>query len=383
MAALASSGCGTREVFLVPAGSTEDASLSMREASTLAPEAHTEPPEVGPSLKPRGRDAGDSGPRCETDRYHEVTQPLGVYLMVDQSSPMHDRWDSVVAALKEFITESGQLTDVSMGIQYYAISPTSSTQAFSDWQRIECDSATYAAPDVPIDPLPDNQPALFTSLGAHNPSKVWPPVLPLGILDSPYNLALQGAISALRTWSKSQTKPKLAAVLVTDGLLNFSCPLAPSVETPQIAEGGVSGTPSVVTYVLGVGDRTDSLNAIASAGGTDHAYLVASTAAPADILAQLKDIRDVALPCEISVDQAHLTQGDVNVELTVQGTSETLSRVNGSSDCTTASTPKQWFAESPDAGGKVALCSAACTSIRTIKNATLDVVYGCPTMFAK
>jgi hypothetical protein len=373
-------------VFLVPTGSAEDASIEPppeTEGGVLhTPDAHMVPPEdSGQTLHPRGRDAGDSGPRCETNRYPEVSQPLGVYLMVDQSVPMRPAWNSVVTALKDFITESGQLTDVSMGIQYFAISPTSPTQEFADWQRLECDALTYATPDVPIKPLPGNQQALFTSLGAHNPSKVWPN-LPLGIFDSPYNLSLSGAITGLRNWSANVKQPKLAVVLVTDGQLNLSCP-GSSAETQQIAKEGVSGPPSVVTYVLGVGGLIDALNGIATAGGTDHAYLAASTAAPADILTQLKSIRDVALPCEISVDQAHLQQGDVNVELETGGKSETLTRVDTASDCTSDTTPKQWFAEKPDAGGKVALCPAACTSIRSIKNATLDVVYGCPTVFAK
>src|SRR5262249_31189906 len=131
-ATLVLAACGKRDVYLVPTGSASDASSASssgpRDSGTLPKlDAHAAP-EVGPSLNPRGRDAGDSGPRCETNRYTEVPQPLGVYLMVDQSVSMQDRWNSVVAALKDFITESGSLTDVSMGIQYFAVSPTSTTQ---------------------------------------------------------------------------------------------------------------------------------------------------------------------------------------------------------------------------------------------------------------
>jgi hypothetical protein len=386
-AATVSLGCSTREVFLVPLGSEEDAATVKADAGSPPPDAHEAPEESGTSLNPKGRDAGDSGPRCETNRYTEVPQPLGVYLMVDQSVPMHDPWNSVVTALKDFIAESGTLNDVSMGIQYFAVSPTSGTEPLDDWLRTACSAVTYSTPDVPIESLPGNQPALITSLGQHNPSNTWPPNLPLGIFESPTDRALAGAIDGLRAWAASKNKPKLAVVLVTDGVPNFSlsqnCNAASLTGTQQAAKDGVSATPGVVTYVLGVGDRLDPLNQIAQSGGTEHAYLVASTAAPNDILVQLQSIRDVALPCEISVDGAHLAQGDVNVELATGAVSEFLSRVSDASGCADGATARQWFADQPDAGGSVVLCPATCAAIRSTKNATLDVVYGCPTVFAK
>jgi hypothetical protein len=138
-----------------------------------------------------------------------------------------------------------------------------------------------------------------------------------------------------------------------------------------------------VTYVLGVRDQLDPLNQVASAGGTDHAYLVGTSAASADILAQLDSIREVALPCAINVVQQHLVQRDVNVELRTADTRKVLSRVPEKSNCTPSPTAMQWYAAGPDASENVALCPSACTSIRATKNATLEVVYGCPTVFAR
>ena len=139
----------------------------------------------------------------------------------------------------------------------------------------------------------------------------------------------------------------------------------------------------MVTYVLGVRDQLDPLNQVASAGGTDHAYLVGTTAAAADILAQLDSIREVALPCEIKVDKQHLTQRDVNVELRTADARRVLSRVEAKSNCIPAPTAMQWYATELDASESIALCPATCASIRATKNATLDVVYGCPTVFAR
>lgn len=384
--AAAVAGCATRDVYLVPTGSVDAAVVEKPDTSLPPPKPDAPAPEESGILHPPHRDAGDSGTQCEKNRYKEVPEPLGVYLMVDQSVPMKAPWASVVTALKDFINQSGSLTDVSMGIQYFAVAPSSDTELLETWQSAACSASTYATPEVPIDALPGNQTNLVASLGQHDPATVYPPVLPLGILESPTNLALTGAIQGLKDWSTTKQKAKLAVVLVTDGVPNFSlspkCNAASLIGTQQVAQSGVSGTPSVVTFVLGVGDQLDPLNQIASSGGTDHAYLVASTAAPSDILSQLESIRNVALPCEIGVDASHLTQGDVNVELTTDTGTQTLTRVNAPSDCKSDQTALEWFAEQPDAGGSVVLCPATCASIRS-PNATLEVVYGCPTVVAK
>jgi hypothetical protein len=382
-AAAVAFSCSTRDVYLVPSGSPKDASVVRGPDGTFVrpPDAHV--PDVGPPPFPTGRrDAGDSGPRCETDRYTQVTDPLGVYLMVDQSASMESRWKDVVTALGDFITDSGLLTDVSMGIQYFAVSPTSPTQPFPDWQNQACSALTYETPDVAIDPLPGNKDAILGSLTQHDPGNPAsrPPVLPLGIRSSPTDVALTGAIAGIRAWSEGKKNPKLAILLVTDRIPGIEC-IRPVLDGAiQAARDGVQGTPSVVTYVLGVRDQLDPLNQVASAGGTDHAYLVGTTAASGDILAQLDSIREVALPCEISVDKQHLDQRDVNVELRTADTRTVLSQVPTKANCTPSPTAMQWYAAEADAAKNVALCPPACTSIRATKNATLDVVYGCPTM---
>jgi hypothetical protein len=220
------------------------------------------------------------------------------------------------------------------------------------------------------------------SLSAHNPA-IPIPALPLGMHQSPTDVALTGAIAGLRAWSAGKKSPKLAVLLVTDRIPGIEC-IRPVLDGAiQAAREGVQGTPSVVTYVLGVRDQLDPLNQVASAGGTDHAYLVGTTAAAADILAQLDSIREVALPCEIQVDQSHLVQRDVNVELRTADGRKVLSRVEAKSNCVPAPTSMQWYASELDASGGIALCPAACTSTRATKNATLEVVYGCPTVFAR
>jgi hypothetical protein len=372
-------GCAKREVYLGVAGSKDASALSQPDAPIHVHDASSDVV----LLNPKGRDAGDSAPRCETNRYTAVPEPLGVYLMVDQSVSMTDRWSSVVAALDEFIVDSGPLTDVSMGIQYFAISPTLATQTVVEWNNLACTSAVYVTPDVPIEPLPANKDALLASLTFHNPANRVPP-LPLGILESPTDLALTGAIAGVRAWGADKKNPRLAVLLVTDGVPGIECNPNTLEATIQAAQQGVTGAPSVVTYVLGVRDQLDPLNQVASAGGTGHAYLVATTAAPGAILAQLDSIRQVALPCEINVDPRHLLQGDVNVELTSAGSSEFLSRVGVSSSCSSdASATMHWYAAESDASQHIALCPSACQTIRARKNATLDVVYGCPTVFAK
>jgi hypothetical protein len=302
--------------------------------------------------------------------------------MVDQSSSMESRWNDIQTALGNFITDSGSLTDVSMGIQYFAASPTSPTQLLGDWQVYACTAATYEALDVAIAPLPGNEAALVASLDAHDPANPIP-ALPFGMHTSPTDVALTGAIAAVRKWSEGKKDPKLAVLLVTDRIPGIECIRQVLDGAIQAAREGVLGTPSVVTYVLGVRDELDPLNQVASAGGTDHAYLVGTTAAAGDILAQLESIREVALPCEINVDRQHLARRDVNVELRTADTRTVLSRVDEKANCIPAPTAMQWYATDADASESVALCPRACASIRATKNATLDVVYGCPTVLAR
>jgi hypothetical protein len=241
-----------------------------------------------------------------------------------------------------------------------------------------CTAKTYETPEVPISPLPANESALTASLSAHDPAKR--PALPL-IGQSPTDFALKGAIDGIRVWSDGKNNPKLAVLLVTDGVQGSQeCNTTTLDGTVQAALDGASGSPSVATYVLGVADQLDTWNRVASAGGTGAAYL-ATTAAPGDILAQLDSIREGALPCAISVDKHRLVQGNVNVELTTAGVRQVLLRVPERSNCTPAPTSREWYAAEPDASENIALCPAACASIRATKNATLDVVYGCPTVF--
>jgi hypothetical protein len=302
--------------------------------------------------------------------------------MVDQASSMKSRWNDIQAALGNFITDSGALTDVSMGIQYFAVSPTSPTQSPVDWQNYVCTAAAYETLDVAIAPLPGNENALVASLDAHDPAKPIP-ALPFGMHTSPTDVALTGAISGIRAWSVGKKNPKLAVLLVTDRIPGIEC-IRPVLDGAiQAAREGVQGSPSVVTYVLGVGDQLDPLNRVASAGGTDHAYLVGTTAAAADILAQLDSIREVALPCEITVDPQHLASRDVNVELRTADERTVLSRVDAKANCVPAPSAMQWYAAETDASENIALCPVACSSIRATKNATLDVVYGCPTVVAR
>jgi len=74
---------------------------------------------------------------------------------------------------------------------------------------------------------------------------------------------------------------------------------------PECCKCGVNGSPSISTYVIGVGPDLTNLNQIAMAGGTGNAYIVDSMAGTTDqFIDALDSIRMRAgLACEFQIPQ--------------------------------------------------------------------------------
>jgi hypothetical protein len=352
---------------------------------------------------PSARDGGPDG--CETTRVASVLQPLGVYIMVDQSSSMVTLWDPVVSALDGFVDDMKAFSGVSIGIQYFALTPTESFTIAGipiTWTVTACTPDAYATPDVPIAPLPQNRDPIFESLATHGPT-------PLAALfgggaggggngvewlrESPTDSALAGAIQGARTWyaAHENENPRAVVLLVTDGVPNtLSSPQcnASLANTVTAAKNGLQGEgpggagtlPSIPTYVLGVGGQVDALNQIAQAGGTESAYLVDADAGAGALTAALQNIRDLVLPCEIDATADSLARGDVNLE----AGGSPLVRV-AKNACVDSPDAREWYVDpaSDAAPIRAELCPATCQALRAVSGETLEVVYGCPTVVAR
>jgi hypothetical protein len=327
-----------------------------------------DPPRLVPS-------AGSLGAACLVASLPAERYPLALLLLVDQSVSMSDpvaggtKWSVATSAVKGFVASPG-LDRLGVGVQYFGLpSGQPSGQAFLD----SCDPADYARPDVAIGPLSANAAAVASSLDAHGPSS-----------GTPTDPALKGAADYVMGWANATPGVVPAVAVVTDGE-PYGC--GSSVAgTAAIAAGAATAQPPVLTFVIGLGSSLDSLNAIAKAGGTDHAYLVDTTGRVSDqIRGALDDLRR-RVPCAYaipSIDAGVFDFDKVNVTFGARGDAGTqalVGQVSGRSACTT--TEQGWYYEPPDAPQSIQLCPTTCQAISGDTEGTLTVALGCRTVVA-
>ena len=101
----------------------------------------------------------------------------------------------------------------------------------------------------------------------------------------------------------------------------------------QVAAEGFGGTPSIPTYVLGLGLSLTNLHSIAMAGGTSQAFIVDPNSGTA--LAQaMNQIRGAALPCDYALPKNTTDPRKVNIDFTPQGGMPTrLVHVGAAANC--------------------------------------------------
>ncbi len=115
--------------------------------------------------------------------------------------------------------------------------------------------------------------------------------------------SLSAAIDHATAWAKANPTHRVAVVYATDGQPN-GCGATNTVEqAAATALRGALGTPSIPTYVLGVGPDAANLNSIAENGGTKTAFFVDTTQnAASQLSAALASIRNTtALDCTYTI----------------------------------------------------------------------------------
>jgi len=253
-----------------------------------------------------------------------------------------------------------------------------------------CDPVVYATPDVAIDTLPANAMPLVQSLMGATTA---------GLTPTPP--AIAGAIAAAAEQGMAHPERRAIAVLATDGLPT-DCGTQDVMTVDDavdlvaaIAADGLSASPSIRTYVIGVFAPDDmgalaNLNEMAVAGGTEQAFLVDATADVGEqFLAALSEIRTGTLRCELQVPDAEdgtLDYGKVNIELTAGGETQTFLYVRNLQGCDQAELG--WYydvdPEDPSSDGKpstIRLCDRGCDVVEAAAGeVTLEVRVGCKTM---
>jgi von Willebrand factor type A domain len=306
------------------------------------------------------------GSSCATDTVTAMSTPLDIYIMLDQSGSMDDepnnptKWESVTQALDGFVTQPNQ-SGVSVGIQYFALNNES------------CTASDYATPDVEISALPGIASKIEASIAAHSPTT-----------GTPTSAALQGAIDHAQSWATSHTGDTVVVVLATDGEPDECGSLT---DVDNIAKAGVSGTPKIPTFVIGLQDDTgnlSALNGIASAGGTGSAFIVnAGSNAESQFIAALNAIRGSLLGCTYQIpvpSSGSANFSEVNIVYTPGGGGSPMTIPQVPSMAMCPSSGNAWYYDNPSAPTEIILCSSTCGTIEADTTGSVGITLGCMTV---
>ena len=322
---------------------------------------------------------GDSGPNgvnaaCVNHASNGQIVPVNLIVIYDKSGSMGDttdpngpydpakKWTPVGTGMKAFLGDPSS-AGMSASLQYFPLGNSLAEV---------CDTATYATPAVALKALPDG--AFATSIDATSP-RGGTPTLP----------ALQSAITYAKTIAAQKPSDKSAVVLVTDGepsMLPTNCADNDINHVALAAAAGINGSPSIPTYVIGVGSSLINLNQIAASGGTKQALIVDvsdPTKTQTDFVKALTQIRGETLSCDFVLPAAPAGQAldlnTVNVVLTQNGKDETLGY---DKDCAGAA-GGGWHYDSVGAPTKVELCPGVCDTAKKAASNKITITLGCAT----
>ena len=343
------------------------------------------PPADPSSGVPTGSSLGEIGPKgtasaCVNDVVSAELAPTNLVIIYDKSGSMGDaatgfdptmKWLPVGTGMKEFFADPYSKT-LRASLQFFPLN--------DDTIASTC-SYAYATPSVPLTIAAD--PAFTQAIDTTKPSG-GTPTLP----------ALTGAIAYAKQIATARPGDKTAVVLVTDGEPGFwdatqnafvpGCVDNDVAHAAAAAKTAFEASPPVPTYVVGVGSKLDSLNAIATAGGTNSAVIV-DTADPAktktDIVNALGAIRKSEVSCDFSIPPSpagqELDPYAVNVVLSQSDGSE---KVLGYSKA--CETNDGWKYDDVAHPTRILLCSNACGDARTSSLGKVSIAYGCKTHVA-
>jgi hypothetical protein len=350
---------------------TPDPTLS-NDAGVVGTDAGLTLPAYNPNF-----DGGSVGLACGTETQKATLLPLDLYLMIDKSGSMADnnKWNNVSTALEDFVNDPAS-AGIGVGLQYLPFE-TCTTTCFFGWfcvtscGNVSCNASDYATPAVGIAPLPGNANPIINSLSANGPGG-----------GTPTEPAVEGAIDYAKSWKTAHPTHVVAVVLATDGEPDGCNSTVNNSATA--AANGFNGTPSIPTYVIGVGGSLTSLNTIASHGGTNQAFIVDdSTYTESQFAAALLAIRSTSAGCSYTLPQptnGKLDPTSLRIQYTSGGTGNpvTLNKVSGKNACTGSG---GWYFDNPSNPSEMELCPASCTTVQGNPAGQVQVVYSCLKQF--
>jgi hypothetical protein len=325
----------------------------------------------GASSGSSGSSGTSGGNDCVGTSHTGQKQGLGIYIMLDRSFSMDDaaggstKWDAVSSALSSFVGQA--MADTSVGLQYFPLGEGSQWSGDAN----SCSAADYASPEVEIGALTQTASRIRASIASQE-----------RMSGTPTSAALQGAVDHARSWGASHGGYAPVVILATDGEPT-TCDQNLS-RIYAIAAAGVSATPSVRTFVIGVGRSLSNLDGIASAGGTTSAFIVdTSGSVSTQFLDALNAIRGKAVGCSYAIPAPPPGQiidpGQVNVAYTPGGGSsaQSLQKVASAAACGTSA--RAWHYDNETSPSAIVLCPTTCSNVGADAAATVKIVLGCTT----
>ena len=182
----------------------------------------------------------------------------------------------------------------------------------------------------------------------------------------------------LGVFSHNHTEQAIV-LLVTDGEPT-TCDTNPT-NINKIAEKALSGA-GVLTFAVGLaGSNQATMNAIAQAGGTGQAFMIANGMAAQDLLKALKQIQANAVACSFAMplppspkDEIDLEKVDVNYTPSGGGAKAKFPQVESVASCGAAG---GFYYDNPTKPTTINLCPASCTKVQTDSGAKVDIFLGC------
>jgi hypothetical protein len=323
---------------------------------------------AGPSL---GLDAGSNGgsanvnmETCAANAQRVALVPLDMGLGVDTSYSMDfdDKWPQVRDALNVF-ARNPNYANMGVALQFFPV-------------RQQCNVTQYGAPIVPMQVLPGVEPAFSSAVAAQRMFG-----------GTPLVQVMQGMIAYMRGWSKAHTDRKPVLVLATDGIPDDTCsasnidPVNSLPNALALAKDAYEGDPSIPVFVIGVGEELTALNAIAQAGGTESAAVIATTGNVTEkFLAALDNIRRSALACDYAIpppSSGEIDYDAVNVTFREgSAKTETFYYVGTADDCQ-LSASGAWYYDDANSPTKVVLCPQTCERVSAASDGKMAVAFGC------
>jgi hypothetical protein len=225
--------------------------------------------DAGPCMLASCAAEDDAGLMCSAGRQALTRQRLDLIIVVNNATSVSPWWAALTQGFSEFVNDD-QSNGIGVGLQ-----------VFGD----DCDPQQYAVPLVPIAVLPGNASALQAAL---------PITASLVTSTVP---TLTGTLQYARDWTTSHADSLTAAVLLTDASPGVCDGLSGDyiAAASQLARDAYQASPSIATYVIGIGVSTN-VDTLASAGGTE-AQAISTLPPDGEVLSALQKVRDGARPC--------------------------------------------------------------------------------------